>query len=594
MIKKIVNSTKVVSTFAITSPHVHPHSSFRNDKTMKFHLKTLSSSSLIYIRWFIVMVSFHLVVPWTFDVDAQAPANDLCINAQPIMIGSSPDPVTFNTLFATKDVDVTSSDCSSETPPFSPGIWLNFTGTGGRIVARACARSYYSTSITIFDGDCNATLRQCVASTDVSCGQERFIFDTQLGLAYSVLVQSYYYASVDVSIFSAPPAPANDLCINAQSITIGSAPDPVTFDTTYATTDVEVTTSVCQNDIPPSSPGIWFNFTGTGGRIVARACLQSSSSNSTFITIFSGGCNATARCVAATYASCEQGRFVFDTQLGTAYRVLVQSGFIDSVDVSIVSAPPAPPNDLCINAQPITIGSAPVTFNTTYASTDMDAISDCLEGTPAFSPGIWFNFTGIGGRIVARACAQSSYHTTGNSAHVTIFSGGCSATARRCLAYTYYSCDQIVFVFDTQFGNAYHVLVQSYYQESVKVLIFTDGGTTQPNKAPTKSPSNFFSKAPSKNPTKSPSKTPTKGTCKGTDDSHQGPDDFHQGPDDFDQGTTTSTKVPTTSTKVPTKVPSATPVVVPTSCGLFGSNFFCPRRGNCGILRRLFNKNNEC
>jgi hypothetical protein len=33
-------------------------------------------------------------------------------------------------------------------------------------------------------------------------------------------------------------------------------------------------------------------------------------------------------------------------------------------------------------------------------------------------------------------------------------------------------------------------------------------------------------------------------------------------------------------------VPTATQ---PEPCGMFGLSFFCPRRGHCGFLRRLFN-----
>jgi hypothetical protein len=79
--------------------------------------------------------------------------------------------------------------------------------------------------------------------------------------------------------------------------------------------------------------------------------------------------------------------------------------------------------------------------------------------------------------------------------------------------------------------------------------------TAVPTKAPTRVPSN----APMKNPTKAPTKIPS---------------------------------------KVPTKIPSqtlspATTIVDPptNTCGVFGLNLFCPRRGKCGFFRRLFNVN---
>jgi hypothetical protein len=412
------------------------------------------------------MVSLHLVLTRSLFVDAKAPANDLCINAQPVTIGSNPVPIIFNTTFATTDLDV-ADDCVNGIRPNYPGIWLNFTGTGGRIVARACILSLYDAYISIYTGGCNPSARQCVAATYYSCDSKRFIFETTLGKSYQVLVQTFNYESVDVSIFSAPVS--NDLCVNAQSITIGSSPLPVTFNTTYATTDLDVADDCLYGT--PSSPGIWLNFTGTGGRIVARACDLSLFS--TYISIYTGGCNpSTRQCVAATIFGCDSGqligeRFIFETTLGTLYHVLVQLNH-ESVDVSIFSAPVVS-NDLCVNAQSITIGSSPlpVQFNTTYATTDLDVADDCLYGTPNY-PGVWFNFTGTGGRIVARACDLSIYNT-----YISIFTGGCNPSTRQCVAATDTGCDsEQQFIFETTLGTLYHVLVQLNY-ESVDVSIFS-------------------------------------------------------------------------------------------------------------------------
>ena len=68
-------------------------------------------------------------------------------------------------------------------------------------------------------------------------------------------------------------------------------------------------------------------------------------------------------------------------------------------------------------------------------------------------------------------------------------------------------------------------------------------------------------KAPTRQPTKVPTKTPTK----------------------------QPTKVPT---KSPTNTPAPAPVAPPENCGLFGWNVFCPRRGKCGLLKRVLNLGN--
>ena len=48
------------------------------------------------------------------------------------------------------------------------------------------------------------------------------------------------------------------------------------------------------------------------------------------------------------------------------------------------------------------------------------------------------------------------------------------------------------------------------------------------------------------------------------------------------------------STKTPTRTPTNIPLPITSHnrCGIFGLNLFCPRRGNCGFFRRLFNIGN--
>jgi hypothetical protein len=402
-----------------------------------------------------------------YSVDAQAPPNDLCTGSLPITIGTRPVSVRYNTTYATTDLDVT-NDCLdgnlNGNSPNDPGIWFNFTGTGRRVVARGCDYSFLS----VFTGGCNPSALQCVAGTMNGCGRERFLFDTSAGTAYQVLVHiPYSQELVDVSIFEAPLG-GNDLCVNAQPVVIGTSPVSVRYNTTYATTDVDVTNDclgASLNGNPPSNPGIWFNFTGTGRRMVARGCTYS------FISVFTGGCNpSTLQCVAGTTDGCGRERFFFNTTVGTTYQVLVQSPYSQElVDVSIFEAPPLV-NDLCVNAQPVVIGTSPVSvrYNTTYATTDLAVTNDCLganlNGNPPSYPGIWFNFTGTGRRMVARGCTYS---------FISVFTGGCNPSTLQCVAGTTDGCGRERFFFDTTVGTTYQVLIQSpYSQELVDVSFF--------------------------------------------------------------------------------------------------------------------------
>jgi hypothetical protein len=415
------------------------------------------------------MFGISFIVPFQFMVDAQAPPNDLCINAQPVVIGSSPVSFFYNTTFATKDLDVT-NDCLGNNltgnAPSNPGIWFNFTGTGRRVVARGCDFSF----ISVFTGGCNPSTRKCVAGTLHGCETERFFFDTKIGITYQVLVHiPFFKETVDVSIFEPPPS-GNDLCINAQPIVIGSNPVSVTYNTTFATIDSDVTNDCLGNNLTgnaPSNPGIWFNFTGTGRRIVARGCDFS------FISVYTGGCNpSTLQCVAGTTNGCQRERFFFDTKVGITYHVLVHVPFFkETVDVSIFEPPPIG-NDICTGAIPFPLGSL-INIDPTFATTDEATVfTDCIDKNdklfPGLYPGLWYKFTGTGEVFVAKSCDAQS-----NLVFITIFSGICGPTTLQCVKATTDSCPPIgdSFTFNTTKDEVYFAYVQTFFETTVDLTI---------------------------------------------------------------------------------------------------------------------------
>ena len=434
---------------------------------MIFHSNSLSLSSPICIGLLIAMVILHLDVPLSFYVGAQAPANDFCINAQPIAIGSNSDPVTIDLKgYPTVDFNVT-DDCLYGRSPRLPGIWFNFTGTGGRLIAGVCEKSISDTILSIYTGGCNPSARQCVAATSSGCFntlyapyQDIFNFETTLGTRYHALVQSFNKqpdSNFDVSIFSATPVPSNDLCVNAQPLTIGSSHIPKKFNSTFATADLEVADD-CLTGGPAKNRGIWFNFTGTGRRIIAQACTY----DIAYISIFTGGCNPSARqCIAATLQGCYGEKLYVETTLGTTYHMLVQMPAIrtlqESTAVSIFNAPPSP-YDRCDDALPAIIGSTrfPISFDATYATSDLEVVDDCHSETTRY-PGVWLNFTGTGERMefytggISNACGGLK---------ISVFTGGCNPSTLQCVAAFQPRCNRERYFFESNLGTTYHVLVQ--------------------------------------------------------------------------------------------------------------------------------------
>ena len=417
-------------------------------------MRFLQHGTNIFVMWFILVVT-RLIGKLNSSISnvvvaAAPPTNDECITALPILPGSGS--IYLNFTEASVDSYVP-DDCLDGSPPEYPGVWVNFTGTGGRLVARSC-NNYY-TYLSVFTGGCNPSTLRCVAATYNPCDRERFIFDTVQGEVYHILVQSYYDANVDLSIFAAPMM--NDFCFNAKPILIGSG--PVTMNTTYSTRDLEVTND-CLDGSPPEYPGVWVNFTGTGERLFARSC----DSSYTYLSVFTGGCNpSTLTCVAATNSPCDRERFFFDTVQGEVYHVLVQSYYDATVNLSISAAPYG--NDLCTNAQRFKLDST-IHQDTSLATTDDATIfNDCIDNSQQLFPGLWYNFTGTGERVVARSCEQ-------NGVYISIFSGKCGRATLQCVAATTNPCEFDRFSFDTVKDTTYLAFIQSISAGKFDLTIF--------------------------------------------------------------------------------------------------------------------------
>ncbi|MCC6286119.1 MAG: hypothetical protein IT439_12610 [Phycisphaerales bacterium] len=116
------------------------------------------------------------------------------------------------------------------------------------------------------------------------------------------------------------PQGANDLCADAQAVTLGS----VTFGSTLAATVDSVPT--CGTTV--SAPGVWYSIVGDGTTFTADLCNGFTTYDSK-ISVFCGGC-ATPVCVAGNDDFCGlQSSVSWCTTAGETYLILVH-GFSSS------------------------------------------------------------------------------------------------------------------------------------------------------------------------------------------------------------------------------------------------------------------------
>lgn len=196
-----------------------------------------------------------------------------------------------------------------------------------------------------------------------------------------------------------PVAPANDLCSNAQALSIPST----TSGTTVNATVESPAPPTCSTTY--SQPGVWYTVVGNGNRLGADLCATSWDSK---IFVYTGTCGAWT-CVTGNddvgpLCSSASASVQWCSQPGVTYRILVTgyssaSAFTLTISQTTVPTPSASatPASVCAG-QPVTLtGSGSSTYNwnpgnlngasvtvnptttTTYTVTGTDAATGCSK-----------------------------------------------------------------------------------------------------------------------------------------------------------------------------------------------------------------------
>lgn len=265
----------------------------------------------------------------------------------------------------------------------------------------------------------------------------------------------------EIMFTTAPPAPTNDECATAITLTVN--PDlncgTVTPGYTIGATDSGTIPDPCYGN---PDDDVWFKFVATATtHKISLLNIQSVGSEpndtDTYFQVFSGGCGA----LSSIYCSDPSSGVATGLTVGETYLVRVYSyygtGSNQSFDICIGTFPPPPANDECSGALVAT------TFPYTYAQNDgagstnnAGIISTC---TNEMNDGTWFSFVGDGDtfNITVTMPAGSDFDP-----QIGVYSGTCAAL----------SCEDTVddggtggtetISIPTLAGNTYYVNVGHY------------------------------------------------------------------------------------------------------------------------------------
>ncbi|WP_430466910.1 T9SS type A sorting domain-containing protein [Winogradskyella ouciana] len=303
------------------------------------------------------------------DTCPPPPVNDECTGAISVACG---DTVTGSTVDATDSGSNTSND-----------VFYSFTDTVDQFVTLSLCNSDYDSYIRVFD-DCPQTNE--IAGNDDSCGtQSEVTFLATANTTYYLMIEGFgaNNGNYEMSVTCAPAA-VNDECTSAIAVSCG---DTVTGSTVNATDSGNNTS----NDV-------FYSFTDTVLQDVTLSLCNSD--YDTFVRVFDD-CPQTNQIAGNDDSdNCpgNQSEVTFTAQPNTTYYIMIEgfSGNNGNYDMSVTCIPnvPAPGNDLCVNATPLSLG---VTLNgetTAGATDDTTGTADDTTCDPfTFKSDVWYTFT---------------------------------------------------------------------------------------------------------------------------------------------------------------------------------------------------------
>jgi hypothetical protein len=368
------------------------------------------------------------------------PPNDECSNAIPVLAGSPA--ACGNTLCATPSLP------GSIPPPCgasadAPDVWYKFSpvcsGTVAIDTCGSCSNqpASYDTVLSVYSGPCGSLAQvACNDNAGGACSlQSRVTLGAVAGVTYYIRVAGAVGASgyFRLNISGSSVAPANDDCANAIAIGPGS---PAVCGTTLCATPSPLGSIPTPCDSSSNAPDVWYTFTpACDGPVTADTCGLCSGQSSAFDTVLSA---YTGTCGALTAVACNddaggtcglQSRITFAGIAGKVYyiRVAGSGGASGEFRLNLDSPGAPPPNDECVNAISVTLGS-PAACGTTICATPSAPGIPIPKAGSLHSPDVWYSFTPqCDGPVTIDTCGLCPGQTTKLDTVLSVYSGLCGS-----------------------------------------------------------------------------------------------------------------------------------------------------------------------
>ncbi|WP_400192334.1 fibronectin type III domain-containing protein [Hymenobacter sp. B81] len=379
------------------------------------------------------------------------PANDDCSTAQMLTANATCTP-TSGSVFQASDSQISTLNCSGTTYA-DDDVWYSFVATNTAHDIRMQEGTGFDGVIQLFNGNCNLlSNNKCVDLSPTAGGAIELLEATGLTVG-----QTYYFrifsqsntaptmanGSFTVCVTPPTPAPANDNCDAAQSLTVNATCTPTTGTVYRATASPLTVPSGTCTGTPDDD--VWYSFVATG---VSHDILVDEGTGLDAVVQVLSGASCTSltsmACIDASASGGDEKLRVGGLTVGSTYFVRVysfpntaQTITNSSFTICVTPSPQPPANDLCANAVnlPVQFGancSSPLEGNNSGASGD-SGVPNPTCGTANYAGGdVWYKVTVPPSGALKIETGNGSTSPLSDT-DVAVYAGNCGAlTAVQC------------------------------------------------------------------------------------------------------------------------------------------------------------------
>jgi len=256
------------------------------------------------------------------------------------------------------------------------------------------------------------------------------------------------------TLITVQACPDNDECSGAISLTVGQTCTPTAGDVANATESEPGCAGTADDDV-------WYSFTATAE--TATLDVQGSANFDAVVEVFAGtGCGALTSlgCLDGSGTAGLESANMTGMTIGDVYYVRVYHYFSSvaattTFDICVYDTPPAPANDDCAGATPLTVGTSCVTTEGTVESAT-ESLASCNGGNA--NDDVWYSFVADAATATVEVTGASDF-----DAVLEVFDGACGSTSLGCIDNTGDEGTESTDLTGLVSGTTYYFRVYHYY-----------------------------------------------------------------------------------------------------------------------------------